>query len=315
MLGLDLHALQSIQGLDPALHHPGLAGLVSKAIDQALGLGDPAILVSLLRESLLAAFVLLVQVAIVVAWIHREASEFQLGHDRGVAPKERAVVGDHHDATAELPKGGLEPLDRREIEVVGGLVQEQHVRGREQQLGEFDAHEPAATERAEGAFDGAIVEAEAREGPRDPRLALESAAEGEGAAAAVVAFREIPGNFFPGVSQTLHLALEISHLDLEGVEVGKHRRHLLAHRVFAGRIDLLLEQTYAYVAGCDDTPVVGRFQAPGDLQQCGLAGAVGSHQADAVASANQQVDVPEQGPRAKGSRDAFESQKHGANLV
>ena len=60
--------------------------------------------------------------------------------------QEPPVVGHEHDRRAEVADGALQPLDRAEVEVVGGLVQQQHVRLRHQGAGERRPRQLAARE-------------------------------------------------------------------------------------------------------------------------------------------------------------------------
>jgi hypothetical protein len=58
--------------------------------------------------------------------------------------EEVAVVGDGHDGAGELLEVALEPGDRLGVQVVGRLIQQQHVRLLEQDLAEGDAAALAA---------------------------------------------------------------------------------------------------------------------------------------------------------------------------
>ena len=145
----ELHELEPLQQLDTALHLARLRGLVAEALDEAPGLGDAALLVALRRHELLAALLLLLEEAVVVALVEAKAPRLELRHAPHVAPQEAAVVGDHHHRPAELGERLLEPLDGREVQVVGGLVEQQHVGRREQQLRQLHAHQPAAAEGGE----------------------------------------------------------------------------------------------------------------------------------------------------------------------
>jgi hypothetical protein len=58
---------------------------------------------------------------------------------RGDAVQEPAVVADHHDAAGERLQAGLQRAQRVHVEVVGRLVEQQHVAARLEQLGQVDA--------------------------------------------------------------------------------------------------------------------------------------------------------------------------------
>ena len=70
--------------------------------------------------------------------------------DRDV--QEIAVVRDQHEGERVIGQVLLQPVAGFQIQVIGGLVQQQQVRFFEQQLGQRDAHLPAA-----GKFLGALV--------------------------------------------------------------------------------------------------------------------------------------------------------------
>ena len=56
------------------------------------------------------------------------AASLQLQHRRAHRLQEPAVVGDEDDGGVEADQVGLEPLERRDVQVVGRLVEEQQVR-------------------------------------------------------------------------------------------------------------------------------------------------------------------------------------------
>ena len=64
--------------------------------------------------------------------------------DAGV--HEGAVVADDEDGAIVARDKAAQPLDALEVQVVGGLVQEQQVGVAQEELGQRDAHLPAARE-------------------------------------------------------------------------------------------------------------------------------------------------------------------------
>ena len=79
-------------------------------------------------------------------------------------------MGDDDDGAAEIARGvSSNQSDRGQVEVVGRLVEQQHVGPREQQLRQLDAHQPAAAEARERPGRAFVVEAEPREHARDTR--------------------------------------------------------------------------------------------------------------------------------------------------
>ena len=76
----------------------------------------------------------------------------------GVA-QELNVVGDDHDAAGKGFNPVAQPHDRVVVEVVGGLVEQEHVGVGEEDAGELDAATLAARERVERLVEDAIFEA------------------------------------------------------------------------------------------------------------------------------------------------------------
>ena len=101
---------------------------------------------------------LLRQVLLEVARVGAQLAAVELDDAGGDAIEEAAVVGDDDDAALEVDQQLLEPLDGVEVEVVGRLVEQQHVGGRHQRLRQGDALAGAAGERADA---GVAVEVQA----------------------------------------------------------------------------------------------------------------------------------------------------------
>jgi hypothetical protein len=79
------------------------------------------------------------------------------------AVEEVAVVGDGDEGAFETAEEILEPVDGVEVEVVGGLVEEQRLGFSEESLGEEDADFLAALEPAHFAFVEVVFDVEALE--------------------------------------------------------------------------------------------------------------------------------------------------------
>lgn len=74
--------------------------------------------------------------------------------------QEIAVVGNQQQRAGIAGKPLLKPQQRIEVEVVGGLIEEQQVRGHEQRASQIDAHSPAAGKRRQGACEIRLDKAE-----------------------------------------------------------------------------------------------------------------------------------------------------------
>jgi hypothetical protein len=66
------------------------------------------------------------------------------------AVQELAVVRDHQQRAGVLEQPLLKPQHRVQVEVVGGLIEQQQVRRRHQRPGDVEAHAPAAGELPTG---------------------------------------------------------------------------------------------------------------------------------------------------------------------
>ena len=77
---------------------------------------------------------------------------------------EGAVVAHEHYGLAVAGKEVLEPLYALDVEVVGGLVEQEHVGVLQEELGQLDTHAPSARELGSGAVEVFATEAKAHEG-------------------------------------------------------------------------------------------------------------------------------------------------------
>src|SRR5436309_2266786 len=97
---------------------------------------DPVRAVRLGSQPLAAAGLVVLVVALEP---HRAAVALEGEHVRGDAVEEPAVVTDHHHAAGELEQRLLERPQRVHVEVVGRLVEQQHVGAAPEHAGEVDA--------------------------------------------------------------------------------------------------------------------------------------------------------------------------------
>ena len=131
---------------DALLRLGGLGGLVAELVDEDLHVGDVALLGGTLGAHLLQVVLALLEVAAVVAGVGGYAAVFEGGDVVDAGVHEGAVVADDEDGAVVVCDKAAQPLDAFEIQVVGGLVQKQQVGMAQEELGERDAHLPAARE-------------------------------------------------------------------------------------------------------------------------------------------------------------------------
>ena len=147
-----------------------------EAIDEALFLGEHGLLPREGRLLIGLADGALALVEIVIAGVGDDLAGIDLGDLRDDAVHELAVVRGHQQRAGIGLEELLQPDDGFDIEVVGRLVHQQHVRPAEQHARQRHAHLPAAGERADIAIDLVVLEAEAVQhfaGLRFERVAAE----------------------------------------------------------------------------------------------------------------------------------------------
>ena len=156
---------------DALLRLGGLSGLVAELVDEDLHVGDVALLSGTLGAHLLQVVLALLEVAAVVAGVGGHATVLERGNVVDAGVHEGAVVTyDEHGAVIVGDKAA-QPLDAFEVQVVGGLVQKQQVGMAQEELGERDAHLPAARELGARALK--VGDLKAQTGQDFARVALE----------------------------------------------------------------------------------------------------------------------------------------------
>src|SRR5260221_3079105 len=119
----------------------------AEAIDERLHLRATALLLFRLRVELLLFGGPQLEVALVVAGVAAQALDLE-GEDAIDLPiEEFAVVRDEQERLARAAQEIVEPVERRNVEVVGGLVEQQQLRILEQERRQRRAHLPAAREQ------------------------------------------------------------------------------------------------------------------------------------------------------------------------
>ncbi len=156
---------------DPLLHavrHRRLRGLCAEAIDESLQPVDLLALQHRLLGEALLVFGTGVDVLRVRAAVLDEVTDSAFGRtvevqhagDRFVEQFE--IVADHQQRAPIAAQETHQPLLGVDVEVVGGLVEAEHVAAGEQDAGEFDAPPLTAREHADGEFDAVLAETESR---------------------------------------------------------------------------------------------------------------------------------------------------------
>ena len=129
---------------DAALRLLGLGGLGLEAVNKALQVGDFFLLA--LKRCLLQHQLLGVQLFkfAVVAAVARQPPLVNVQGDAGGGIQKFAVVADDDQGACIALEPGFQPDQRVQVQVVGGLVQQQQVRRAHQGPRQLQAHLPAA---------------------------------------------------------------------------------------------------------------------------------------------------------------------------
>src|ERR1035441_8810248 len=161
LAGRNLNPFDLLQFLNAALHLFGLGGLGAEAVDEGFQLLDAVLLVGVGGKKLRAPLLFQYLVAGIAAGVNVEAFVPELDDFAHGDVEEVAVVGNQH---VRVRVGGeilFQPVAGFQVEVVGGLVEEQQVGFLQEKFGQRDAHLPAAGELFGAAFPIALGEAEA----------------------------------------------------------------------------------------------------------------------------------------------------------
>jgi hypothetical protein len=241
-----------------------LGVLVAEAFDEALGLLDLAVLVLLLGGEALEALGLLHLVVVVVARVDDEALAVDLHDAVHDAVHEGAVVADEHDRPVVGAQEALEPRDGLEVQVVGRLVEQQHVGLAQQKLRERDPHEPSARELLGHTGEVALLEAEAHQ--HGTRLGLDRVAAEvlEALSQAPVLLQE--ALLLHRLGLLGDVGLELGDAVLERGHLRGDGQHLRQQGATVHLDRFLLQVAQHRVLGAGDHAAVGVLLARDDLQ-------------------------------------------------
>ena len=147
--------------MDALLSLGSLGGLVAELVNEDLHMGDVALLGGALGAHLLQVVLALLEVATVVAGVGGHAAVFESGDMVDAGVHESAVVADDEHGAIVVGDKAAQPLDAFEVQVVGGLVQQQQVGVTQEELCQRNTHLPAAGELGARAFKVGDLEAQA----------------------------------------------------------------------------------------------------------------------------------------------------------
>ncbi len=142
-VGRNLDPLDLFQFLDPALHLFGFGRLRAEAVDEGFQLLDLVLLIVVSRLQLRAA--LRLQARYLGSCRCKNGRACSRSR-RFATPyvQKKAVVRNQDEGVRIVSQILLQPVARFQIQVIGGLVEQQQIGFFEQQFGQRDAHLPAA---------------------------------------------------------------------------------------------------------------------------------------------------------------------------
>ena len=240
---------------------------------------------------------------VVVAGVDLQLLEIQVRDVRADLIQEVPIVADDDHRGFVVVEHVFEPADRVDVEVVGGLVEQQHVGPGKQRLRQQHAQLQARRHLAHGAVVQRLIESGVHQDGAGPGLGVVTTVLGvlafelRGAHVVVVAGLGIGVDAIALGQRLPHFLVTLHH----------HVKHAL---VFV--TELVLVQLAQAQPGLQHHFACARLQVPAqDLHQRGLATAVGADQAIAVAIGELDRNLLEERFRAELDRQIGRG-KHGS---
>ena len=204
-------------------------------------------------------------------------------------------MADEHHRRRRLREKLLEPLYRLDVEVVGRLVEQQHVGPLQQDLGQFDTHAPATRELPRGPLEVGSLEAQADERALQFGLAALGTRHQQPLVLRGVALHELHVVVALVVGALAHLALKLFDALPEPGNARKSLLGLLAHGGVVLQSHDLGQVANGRVGRHADVARRGLLLSAQYLQQGRLARPVLAHECYAVAGIDYETGVLEQG--------------------
>jgi hypothetical protein len=275
-----LDPLDLVHLLGPALHLAGLGGLGLESLDEAQVLGQGGLLLLVLGLALGGIQRPRPLVGVVVARVRSHLSTVDLDDAAHHAVHHVAVVAGQQDGARVVAQPALQPDDALDVQVVGGLVQQQQLGAGQQQAGELHAHPPAAGQRRHGARQLVLPEAQAVQDRGGAGLQVVTPARGELALHLAVALDHLVVVRRLVVAQAL---LQPGQLLAQGGQRPGAGQGLLQHAARGQVGEVLPEPAGRQAPGPLHRALVGALLAQDQAEQGGLASPVGADQADLLA--------------------------------
>ncbi len=234
----------------------------------------------------------------VVAGPRRQVAAIEFEHARGQAFEEGAVVGDEQHGPGVVAQERLQPLDGLDVEVVGGLVEQQHVGRGHQRAGQQHAPPPAAGQRVDRRVGGQVEAGEHHLDALFERPAV----------ALLELVLEAPHLVERLEAAVRHLGRRVVIRGHQRGQVAEALRHHVEDRVVRVERHVLHQPRHLHAGVAPHHAAIGRQLAAHDLHQRGLAGAVAADEGKPFARLDLERHVVEQGQVAVGVGDMVEGQ-------
>ena len=162
---VDLYGYYFLQLLDLLLNLNGLRGLIAETLNKLAHVGHLLLLVLVSPQLLFTTLLAQHHILVVLDFIVDDTATGNLERTIRHVVDKGTVVTDQHHSLRTRRQELLQPLYRLYVQMVGGLVKQQHVRALQQYLCQFDTHAPASRELAGGTFQIGPFEAKSCQRP------------------------------------------------------------------------------------------------------------------------------------------------------
>ena len=223
-----------------------------------------------------------------------DTSEVYLDRSVGNVINKSTVVAHKHDGLCFRHKKVFEPLYGFDIQVIGRLVEQQHIRTSQKQLGKFDTHAPATAELRCRTIEILSYKSETYQSFLHLGLTVFAGRHRKllGKIANtldkfLIRFAFVVGPFRKFLRHSVQALLHI-------IDMCKNLTNLLNNRVSIRKNHLLRQITdcnfirYRHTAGC------GLLESGNNFQHRGFAGPVLSHKSNLVLGIDYVIDIIEQ---------------------
>ena len=303
-VGLYFNALDFVHRLDSALNLSGFAAFVAETLDEFFGLFERLALVpgGALEMVLAGDGFGFVKVVVARVRVEPPARKVERAVCEGV--QKCPVVADEQNRARVGLQIVLEPRDGLDVQVVGRLVEHQKRRRFQKEFCEGNAHLPTARELGTRARHIGNFETQAEQNSLDARTQFRLL----GVLEPVLDFAHF-GNgvgIFGGIGVLgAHDFVNLSHSGAQGNDIVESRFRLLVKGAIADDESLLREIADSRILRLCNVAGIGLLDTRENFEQSGLARAVGTDQANAVALVDNGTNPIENRPSPESQRNFF----------